>query len=201
MGKTFNTAHTHYLVSGAAALDSQDIELLMNHVQEHFPVGAGQLLILANPNEAEQIMSWRAGVENANTQKAKFDFIPSTANVPPYLTDQKVVGALPPKDVAGVPVLGSYGRGWLVQSHVVPLGYVAVALSGGPNSDRNPIAVRQHENPAYQGLRVIPGRDQRYPLIDTIFARSVGVGTRSRGAAAVVQIKASGSYDVPTITL
>jgi hypothetical protein len=204
MGKTFTTGHVHYLVSGATGIDSQDVELAMNHVTEHgygLGGGRGQLLILANPVEAEAVMSWRAGVTNANTQVAKYDFIPSTANVPAYLTDQNVVGALPPKDVSGVPVLGSYGGAWLLKSNVIPQGYFAVVSSGGPNSDDNPIALRQHENRNYQGLRIIPGNQQRYPLIESLFARAVGVGTRHRGAAVVVQCKAAGGYDVPVITL
>ena len=60
--------------------------------------------------------------------------------------------------------------------------------SGGPGSPNNPVAVRQHPNPAYQGLRVIPGHWANYPLIESFFARSVGVGVRHRGAAAVVQV-------------
>jgi len=201
MGKTFTTAHTHYLASGATALDSEDLELGLKHVQEHgYGSGVGtRMLILANPNEAEQIASWRAGVVSANTKVAKYDFIPSS-NVPPFLTDQTVVGAIPPPDFAGVPVLGSYGGALLLQSNVIPQGYLAIVASGGPNSDMNPIAVRQHEKPQYQGLRVIPGNQQRYPLIETLFARGVGVGTRHRGAAMVLQVTA-GAYTVPTITV
>jgi hypothetical protein len=41
-----------------------------------------------------------AGATNADRHIAKSDFIPGTANVPPYLTDNNLVGALPPKDVA-----------------------------------------------------------------------------------------------------
>jgi hypothetical protein len=36
-------------------------------------------------------------------------------------------------------------------------------------------------------------------LIDAFFARGIGAGTRHRGAACVVQVKATGSYEVPTI--
>jgi hypothetical protein len=102
----------------------------------------------------------RSQRENANTQTARFDFIPSS-NAPTYLTQDSIVGALPPKDVDGVPVLGSYGKAWVLESLVIPQGYFAVVSSGGANSDRNPFALRQHANPAYQGLRAIPGPFQR----------------------------------------
>jgi hypothetical protein len=45
---------------------------------------------------------------------------------------------------------------------------------------------------------MIPGVGQ-YPLQDSYFQRSFGTGVRHRGAAAVVQIKAAGDYDVPDI--
>ena len=60
-----------------------------------------------------------------------------------------------------------------------------VGRAGSPN---NPVAVRQHQNVAYQGLRAIPGHWSGYPLIDSFFARGVGVGVRHRGAAAVLQV-------------
>jgi hypothetical protein len=56
----------------------------------------------------------------------------------------------------GVKVEGSYGPALLVQSDYVPPGYVLVAATYGPNAPRNVCAFRQHPNPAYQDLRLIP---------------------------------------------
>jgi hypothetical protein len=61
------------------------------------------------------------------------------------------------------------------------------------------IGVRQHRNTLYQGLRIIPGYRPAYPLQDSFFQRSFGVGVRHRGSAAVMQIKASGTYDPPEV--
>jgi hypothetical protein len=131
MDRTFLTSYSQYLASGATALDSEAIELGLKHVQEHgYGSGVGtRMLILANPVEAEEVSSWRAGEVNQNTKKAKYDFIPSS-NVPPFLTSETVVGAIPPPDFAGVPVLGSYGGAPLLQSNVIPQGYVAIVASG-----------------------------------------------------------------------
>jgi hypothetical protein len=204
MGRTFTGSHNHYLVSGAADLDSGDIEDAARLVTEHGwgrGGASGQLLILANPADGELIRSWRAGIESrSGGPKAKYDFIPS-ASAPAFYTSETVVGALPPTDMAGIPIAGSYGPMWLVESEVVPIDYVAVAASGGLDSPANPFAMRVHPNPAYQGLRAIPGVWQRYPIIESMFARGCGVGTRSRSAAAIVQVKASGSYEPPTISL
>lgn len=206
MGKTFAGSHNHFLVSGAAELDSGDVEDLCRLVTEHgFGPHAGQrLLLLASPAQGEQIRSWRAGQESrSGGPLAKYDFIPSSNSlaVAPYLTSETVVGALPPPDINGIPVAGSYGFATLLESAVVPEDYVAVVASGGMDSTSNPFATRVHPNPAYQGLRAIPGVWQRYPIIESMFARGVGVGTRHRSAAAVCQIKTSGSYEPPTITL
>jgi hypothetical protein len=37
-----------------------------------------------------------------------------------------------------------------------------------------------------------------YPLIDSFYQRGFGTGVRQRGGGVVMQIKASGVYDIPT---
>lgn len=97
------------------------------------------------------IQGWRAGVDSrTGGPKAKYDFIPSS-NAPPFLTNENVVGAIPPPDYNGLKVQGAYGKSWLIETNYVPAGYVAVVASGGPGSPDNPVAVRQHQNVAYQG--------------------------------------------------
>ncbi|GAB5897075.1 hypothetical protein [Mycolicibacterium mageritense] len=199
MGKTFSTNHTHYLASGAAQIDSGDIEDAIRLIQEHgYGLAVGtQLLILANPDDGQFIETWRAGVESRTSgPKAKHDFVPSTS-APAYLSEETIHGAQAPASYENLPVLGSYGRAWVIAHQYVPEGYVAVVASGGANSSNNPIAVRQHTNTYYQGLRIIPGAG-RYPLQDAFYQRTFGVGTRHRGAACVFQVKASGSYEAPT---
>lgn len=153
MGKAFPTAHNHYIVSGNAQIDSGDLEDAEKHVLEH---GYGnrpgsQLLCLMNAAEAELVAGWRAGKESRPSGPlARYDFIPSSI-VPPFLTDQTVVGKTPPPDLQGVPVLGSYGHSLILESYLIPEGYFTVVASGGPNSADNPIALRQHANVAYRG--------------------------------------------------
>ncbi|MGV0770209.1 hypothetical protein [Mycobacterium syngnathidarum] len=199
MNKTFDTSHTHYFVSESAQIDSEDVENAINHVTEHgYGVSQGsQLLVLCNTVEADFIASWRAGVESRPSSGilAKFDFVPS-ASAPAYLSEETIHGAQAPAKYENLPVLGSYGRAWVIAHDYIPAGYVAVVASGGANSSNNPIAVRQHPDTAYQGLRVIGGAS-KYPLLDSFYQRTFGVGTRHRGAACVFQVKASGSYEAP----
>ncbi|WP_156959185.1 hypothetical protein [Mycobacterium triplex] len=127
-------------------------------------------------------------------------FIPS-AGAPAYLQPDNIVGQIAPASFNGLRIDGSYGPVWIVRTQYIPTGYLAIVATESPNSLNNPISLRQHTNAAYQGLRSIPGNTNGYPLIESFWSRAVGVGTRHRGAAAVVQIKATGSYEPPTIPM
>jgi hypothetical protein len=201
LGKTFDGSHTHYLTSGSTHIDSADIEDMIRTVTEHgygrFGSQGGQLIILAHPNEVEDMTFWRAGVEYAAGKTPKWDFIPSAAQ-PAYFTTESLVGAIPPADFNGLRVQGSYGDAWLIESHYVPAGYVIVAATGGLDSDMNPVGFREHVNTAYHGLRQIPGRGP-YPLQDSFYARGFGVGVRHRGAAVAMQVTTNASYTPPAI--
>ena len=62
----------------------------------------------------------------------------------------------------------------------------------------NPVGFREHVNPAYQGLRHIPGNGP-YPIQSSFFGRGFGTCARHRGAAVVCQVTTNGSYTAPTI--
>jgi hypothetical protein len=70
--------------------------------------------------------------------------------------------------------------------------------TGGSASLTNPLGIREHANAAYRGLRLVKTRETNsYPLQDSYYQRGFGVGIRQRGSAAIMQVKASGSYAVP----
>lgn len=200
LGKDFESAHQHYLVSAAATIDSGDVETAVRHVTQH---GYGvepnsRLLALMNPAEAEVVSSFKAGVENATGIVAKHDYIPS-AGAPAYLQPENIVGQVAPESYNGLKAQGSYGETWIVQSDFIPEGYFAIVATYGANNPDNAIGFREHVQRQYQGLRIIPGVQPGYPLQEAFFRRSFGVGVRRRGQACVTQIKASGTYDVPDI--
>ena len=201
LGNSFTGTHTHYLTSGSAVIDSQDIEDMLHHVTEHgygrLGNQGGQLIILANPNDAQNMTYWRAGIDYGGATTPRWDFIPSTL-LPAFFTTEHLIGALPPADFNGLQVLGSYGDSWLIESHYMSAGYVIVCASGGLDSDLNPVGVRHHINPAYQGLRHIPGNGP-YPLVESFFARGFGVGVGHRGAAVVMQVTTSATYTPPVV--
>ncbi|MCT1433261.1 hypothetical protein [Dietzia maris] len=189
MGRSWDPAATsHYLTSGSATIDLSDVESLIRMVKLKGLTASGQrLLLLVNPSESETIASFRVGVESADLTRARYAFVPSGAAPARYVTE-RLEGAAPPEEYGGLPVIGSYGDALVIESMFVPSGYVAMVASGGPNSDRNVVGLREHPNPAYRGLRLIPGNQQRYPLVESFYAQSFGVGVRRRGAAAVMQL-------------
>lgn len=202
LGKTFPTTTNHYLASGGALIDSGDVEGAIKLITDkgYGRQPGAQLLILANPQEGEAIQTWKAGEENNNTQTAKHDFVRS-ATAPAYLTQDNIIGQVPPGEYNGLPVEGSYGPAWLIQSEFIPAGWFTVVASGGPNSTLNPVALREHTKPQYRGLRMIPGPQPGYPLQESFFARGFGTGVRYRGSAVCVQITASSSYTAPVIAM
>ena len=199
LGRTFDDTVNHYIASGASAIDSADIEDSISLISKKgYGTSPGtKILILANPDDGENIMAFRAGQPSRSSgPDAKYDFIPAL-DQPAFITPAgELVGQQVPGTIFGVKVEGSYGPALLVHSDFVPSGYVAVVATGGPNSDLNVMGFRQHPNPAYQDLRMIPGPGA-YPLTESFHQRSFGVGVRQRGAAVAIKITA-GSYAAPS---
>jgi hypothetical protein len=111
-----------------------------------------------------------------------------------------LLGSRPASSWNGLPVMGSYGGILIVEEAYIPSGYIVLLGSGGQGDLQNPVGLREHANAAYRGLRLLPGNQQRYPLIDSYYARGFGTGIRQRGGAAVMMIGGTGtsaSYDPP----
>ena len=194
-GQTFASGHDHYLVSGAATVDGQDLSDLIKTIQHHGHGinGTEKIVILVNPQEGEAVRGFRAGIGSS-----PYDFIPSEG-APAFLTSENIIGDKPPATFQGLPVIGSYASALVVESYYIPAGYVTAVATSGANSSRNPLGFRQHATRTeWRGLRMKPGTE-RYPLVGSTYAQGFGLGVRNRGAGAVIQIKESGTYDSPSI--
>jgi hypothetical protein len=197
---TFDGTHTHYVVSGNSVVDSSDLEDLMELIAEHGynPQAGTQFLLLANKAETDSIKTFRRGVVNNNGITAGYDFIPAPNQPPVILPNAEgLLGNQPEDTFRGLPIIGSYGFWRICEEDYIPPGYLLGLGIGGRFDLANPVGLRQHQNPSMQGLRVIAGNNQRYPLVDGFYARSFGTGIRQRGGAAIMQIAASGPYVVP----
>lgn len=197
----FDGNHSHYLVSGNSVIDSSDLEDLFELIAEHgYNQQAGtQFLLLANKSETDTIRTFRRGVVNNNGMTAGYDFIQAPSQPAMILPNAEGLLGTQPDDVwQGVPIIGSYGFWRICEEQYIPQGYVAGIGFGGRFNLTNPVGLRQPDQPAMQGLRVIAGNYQRYPLVDGFYAHSFGTGIRQRGGAAVMQIAPSGSYVIPS---
>jgi hypothetical protein len=185
-------SHTHYLTSGNVLITSVNLDALIVHLNHHGHSqneGATQIL-LVNEQEGATIRGY------LRTGGAKYDFIPGAGYGGGVFLP--VNGGLVAAPGAAVPgEIGTYGPLHIVEENYIPAGYVVALASGGPFNLQNPIGFREHTNPVYRGLKVIPGRERSYPLVDSFYRRGFGVGVRQRGAGVVMQVTA-GAYTVPS---
>lgn len=195
--KTFShtAGHTHYLVSGGATVDPTDLEDIATHLKHHgYGVQQGsRLLLLANSAQISTIRTFRVATG------AAYDFVPA-AGTPAFMLPPNVsgiAGQQVPATLNGLTVAGSYGPWTVIEEDFIPVGYLLGISTGGVLQATNPVGVRSHANAALRGLKLVKGRDNDYPLIDSYYTRGFGTGVRHRGAGVVMQIKASGTYDIP----
>lgn len=196
--QSFAGTHSHYMVSGGTTVDGRDLDDLIGNVTEHgyADVPGAQLLLFVNPAQMRDV----ARVRTSDAVGPAYDFIPSLG-APPWIADEVILNpaAQAPATYQGMKIAGSYGPAWITESGFMPPGYLLLVATGGPGSSLNPVGFREHITPAYQGLRLLPGSRSEYPLVDSFYSRGFGVGVRHRGAAAVMQIKPSGTYTPPTL--
>jgi len=191
--KTFAGSHNHYLISGNTTVTSVNIDTLATSLTEHgYTLQRGFKLVLwVNEQEANIISTFRTGTG------AKFDFVPNPALYGGKIwvpNNGQYVGG-PQGVVPGE--IGTYGPFHVVQEGLVPAGYLVAIATGGVDNITNPIGFREHTNPDYRGLKIIPGQRTQYPLIDSFYRRGFGTGIRQRGSIALMQVKASGNYAIP----
>lgn len=200
-GNVFDNTHTHYLVSGGALIDSGDLEAMEEHLRHHGYSAANgtTLVLLVNPNESKEIRRFRANVTNNNAAIALYDFIPATGQPPLLTSAQGLLGSQPGNSYQGLNVIGQYGNLLIVEEDYVPVGYTVLLGTGGDGNLKNPIGIREHANTGLRGLRLVQGPVTNYPLQESYYQRGFGTGIRQRGGSVIMQVKATGSYAIPTL--
>jgi hypothetical protein len=193
---TFDGTHTHYFRSGAATIDSGDLDDLETHLKHHgygFQNGS-RMFLMVNSAQSAIIKTFRVATG------ASYDFIPSQGQ-PPFLLPTNtggIQGGQVPSALNGLFVIGNYGHFLVVEEDYIPAGYVLAFATGGELQATNPVGFREHQNPGLRGLRLVKGRQADYPLVDSFYQRGFGTGVRHRGAGAVLQLATAGSYAIPS---
>lgn len=194
---TFDGTHTHFLASGAATITPGDLQDMIEHLVHHgYDDALGyRLVIMLNRVEAEAVRLFRAG-----TNGATYDFIPATGTPALLLPEGvNVLGSQVAPTLNGFKVTGNYGPLIVIEEDHIPTKYAFAFATGGPDSVQNPIGIRQHANASLRGMRLVKGRDNDYPLIDSFYMRGLGTGVRQRGAGVVMQITANPTYAPPAV--
>lgn len=191
---THDGTHTHYITSGAATIDSADIDTMVDDLVSHGYSKANGMTIVAlmNRREATVARTWRVANGDSN------DFIPAIGSPGAFLPrDVELFGGQPANTFQGLNVIGSYGDVLIIEEDTIPMGYVPMIATGGRANLNNPVGLREHENPSLRGLRLVKGPNPDYPLIDSFYNRGFGTGIRQRGGAIIMQITASATYTKP----
>lgn len=198
-GYTFDGTHTHYYRTGSATMDSGDIDDIETHLKHH---GYGSqngsaLFLMVNSAQSNTIRSFRVATG------ASYDFIPAQGQ-PPFLLPTNtggIQGGQAASVYQGLNVIGTYGKFTIIEEDYIPAGYLFGFATGGEQQATNPVGLREHQNPGLRGLRLVKGRTQDYPLVDSFYQHGLGTGVRHRGAGVVAQIATAGAYVVPTIAV
>lgn len=197
---TFDNTHDHYVASENEDVDSGDLEDAYEHIAEHgYSIEAGTTIVhLVNRQELKEIRKFRMGETNNNGVEANYDFIPARTQPSQFLDSPLgLLGSLPPDSWNGMRVSGSYNDALIIENAFIPPGYILTFGTGGAGNLQNLVGLREHKNPAYRGLRLMPGNDQRYPLIESYYTRGFGTGIRQRAGAVVTQIVDDDTYVIP----
>lgn len=193
---TFDGNHNHYLTSGAATIDSVDVDDMYEHLRHHGYSSENGMRIVAlmNSREVKVARTWRTTLGDS------WDFIPA-AGSPAQLVDREalILGSQVNATLEGLNVVGTYGPVIIVEEDMIPAGYVPMIATGGRANLNNPVGIREHSNTSLRGLRLVKGANPDYPLIDSFYNRGFGTGIRHRGGSVVMQITASASYTPPSV--
>lgn len=185
---TFDGNHTHYLTSAAVdvtALQAMETHLIHHGYGDDSLGGAGGKIFL------------HANRSDIATIRGLSGFVPAVTASVPQVVDGVVIGVQRTGEM-GLSPEGYFGKLIIIENNEIPAGYLLAVSSGGIFNTSNVVGLRQHENASARGLRLIEGRNARYPLIDSVYDTYLGAGVRHRGAAVVTQIT-GGAYTVPTL--
>ena len=190
-GNTFDGNHTHYRTSGAATVDSGDLDEIIDDFKSHgySEENGSQIVVFVNKEEADVINGFR--VADGDRE----DFVPASGAR--FFSPDHLIGSQPSSTWGGFPVRGSYGEALIIESSRIPAGYVTALSSGGSNLSSNPLMLREHKK--FKGLQLIPGDNRSYPLKDAYFTHGFGLGVRHRGAGIVLQVTTDSTYSAPSL--
>jgi hypothetical protein len=198
-GVDFDGAHNHYLTTDTVDLDPGDFEDAVNHLTEHgygWDTGT-QIICFANRAQMNEMRKWRFG-QTYHGVVANFDFVPALGQPASLVPNAEgLLGGQAPATWNGLRVSGAYMDVMVIEEPLMPAGYLLFLSTGGANVDENVVGIREHASAAWRGLKLMPGNQQRYPLIDGYYIHGFGTGIRRRTGAVLLQVTVDAAYTPP----
>jgi hypothetical protein len=193
---SFANTHTHYGQSAGATVAAVDLVAMYEHIYHHgFAQGGTKFYLLANRAQTTTMRTFTRA-------SGGYDFIPAAGDAAATFLGT-LVGALPTGSAGSPSVfpgfIGTWGPVDIIEEDYIPPGYMVMYASGGKFADTNPVGIREHDNAALRGLKLIP-QFERYPLRESFYHHALGAGVRYGGAGYVMRVAASGGYIIPTLT-
>lgn len=201
-GQDFDGTHNHYLKTNGTLVDSGDFEGAVEHLTHHgygWDTGT-QIVCFANRAQVNEIRKFRFGQTNGDggAVTANYDFIPALGQPALIVPNAEgLLGGQAPGVWNGMRVTGSYMDVIIIEEPLMPPGYMLFLSTGGPSADENIVGIREHASAEWRGLRLLPGNQQRYPLVDGYYIHGFGTGIRRRTGAVIVQVGAGTTYAPP----
>lgn len=197
-GVDFDGTHNHFLTTNGL-LGPTNVEDAINHLTEHgygWDTGT-QIVAFVNRAQLNLVRTWRFG-QTYNGQVANYDFVPALGQPATMVANAEgLLGGQAPATWNGLRVSGAYQDVMFIEEPLMPAGYMFFLSTGGANADENIVGIREHESPAWRGLKLMPGNQQRYPLVDGYYLHGFGTGIRRRTGAAILQVVGSTTYTPP----
>lgn len=174
--------HTHYLAAAGAFATAAELKTLVDHVIEHGHGGAVRLYINRANEAAIKLLTGFVPYVEANIRKADSAVFATDQNLDMSRLDNRAIGKFEGAEV--------WVKSW------IPSGY---AFAFDAASPMKPLAFRQRESTALQGLRIAAEFDT-HPLQAQWMEAEYGIAAYTRTNGAVLWLVANGAaYTDPTI--
>ena len=168
---TFASSHTHYVVSGAAAITLDDFTSAEQHLREHGV--SGNLVCFIHSSQKKTIQDLAGWTTSGSTRSPIMD---------------------------AVAVEGWVARiaGWdIVVDDSIQANYVLFTVYDEAKLGK-PVRFIEPNNASFRGLLLVEGPNPNYPLIGAYYMRFMGSKVFNRSAGLAMEIAVSGSYTNPT---
>ena len=170
---TFGAGHTHYYGSNTTTITQAVISAARKHIVEHG--NGGRLVGFINSDDEEDLVNLMSPTS-------------STVKVSNPITDKFAIDGY---------IDRMFGVDW-IRTEIIPAGYMLI-VEVATTSANKVCKFNVPTNPSFRGLKIHPGSNPSWPILESFYTELCGAKVWDRGAGVSIQIHASTAYTDPTI--